>query len=123
MKKKQYEAQSASDLIDLFISTSIDQYKAEIVDDHRRWTVLYRKIESIVAELKSRPGDQRDRLVQLYDHKNMQVHVNAALATLAVSPTAARAELQRIAGWPHSAQRVQALDMLEALAKGRYVPS
>lgn len=68
---------------------------------------MYDKLEAIKTELKSRPGDQRSALLPLYHHKNRQVQIKAAKATLAIAPDAARAQLEAIreSGW-----QPQALD-------------
>jgi hypothetical protein len=54
----------------------------------RKWKIL--------TELKSRPGDQRRVLFDLYDHENIQVRLDAARSTFAIDPVAGRAKLQEI---------------------------
>jgi hypothetical protein len=62
---------------------------------------IFDRIAEVVAELKSRPGDQRKALMVLYDHSNMHVRLFAAKYTLAVAPQAARQKLEEIkeSGW------------------------
>ena len=58
---------------------------------------LFRKLMDIEGELKSRPGDQRTAVMALYGYPDMQVRLNAAKATLAVAPEAARQVVGAIA--------------------------
>ena len=48
-------------------------------------------------ELKRRPGDERRALIALYDHQNAQVRLQAARASFAVAPEAARSVIEAIA--------------------------
>lgn len=94
-------------LVELFAELAVQQAVALLYRALGEVNRLYDKIERIKAELKSRPGDQRSALLSLYNHKNMQVRVKAAKATLAIAPETARTELEAIkaSGW-----QPQALD-------------
>lgn len=47
---------------------------------------LYDRLASVQQELKSRDGDAKQALVRLHCHRNLQVRITAANATLAVAP-------------------------------------
>ncbi len=67
-------------------------------------------------ELKARPGDARHALVSLYQHPNLQVVLNAAKATLAVAPDAARRMIEAIAeskAYPQAGDAGMCLDNLD----------
>jgi hypothetical protein len=76
----------------------------------------------IQNELRARSGDQRRALMALYRYPNMQVRVQAARATLAVAPQAARQMVEEIAAsnWPP--QCFHANMCLWALGEGIFVP-
>jgi hypothetical protein len=81
------------------------------------------ELKAIETELRSRKGDQRRALLSLYDHKNMQVRLNAAKATLAIAPQMARAQLEAIrkSGWrPQAGEAGMSLINLE---RGIYKPT
>lgn len=91
MKNANLLSLSLEALVDRYVVAGIAQYEAELDDNLRKFKRLFSEIMDIEAELKSRPGDQRTALLKLYNHANMQVRLNAAHATLAVAPEAARA--------------------------------
>jgi hypothetical protein len=88
-------------LVQLFSELSVQQDMALLSNEQRQVNRLFWKIDAIEEELKSRPGDQRSSLLPLYNHKNMQVRLKAAHATLAITPPIARALLEAIeaSGW------------------------
>jgi hypothetical protein len=121
--KRSLSALTDRELAELFLSKSLEQDEAELQSELARWNWLYRRLEAIATELKNRPGDQRRALLAFYQHENAQVRINAAIATLAITPIQARKALEQIAQWEVGAQRVQALDTISALDNGNYVPS
>ncbi len=123
MKRVKLFSLSNEDLVQRFVELAIQQDMALLSGPQREINKLFWKIEAIKDELKSRPGDQRTALLPLYDHKNKQVQVKAAKATLAIAPEAARAKLQAIrdSGW-----QPQALDAgmcLWTIEQGIYTPA
>jgi hypothetical protein len=122
MSRADVKSMSVKELVDRFASLAIEQDDAELWSNIRRVNQLYREIEMVEVELKSRSGDQRTALLTLYSHPNAQVRLKAALATLAVGPTAARAVLQEIIERKEYPQMADAIGMLRALDAGRYVP-
>ena len=69
---------STDQLLEHFASIGVEQDKADEAEDNAKYERLFKQMSAIQNELKSRPGDQRRALVQLFDHPNMQVRLNAA---------------------------------------------
>jgi hypothetical protein len=67
------------------------------MDEIAKFNRLFDQTEAVETELKTRDGDQRRMLLRLYNHRNIQVRLKAAKATLAVAPDAARRKIQEIA--------------------------
>jgi hypothetical protein len=109
-------------LVQLFSELAVAQDKALLLRAISTVNKIYDRLEAINSELKSRPRDQRSALLPLYNHKNMQVRVKAAMATLAVAPEAARAQLEaiRASGW--QPQALEAGMSLGFLDEGVYKP-
>lgn len=109
-------------LVQLFAELAVEQDRALLLRAISTVNKLYDRLEAIKSELKSRPGDQRSALLPLYNHKNMQVRVKAAKATLAIAPQAARAQLEaiRASGW--QPQALEAGMSLGFLDDGVYKP-
>ena len=110
-------------LVDRYATTGVAQYEAELDDNVRKFNRLVDDIIAVEAELKSRPGDQRTALLKLFNHANMQVRLNAAHATLAVAPEAARALLLAIRESRWMPQALDAGMSLRNLDKGIYKPT
>lgn len=111
-----------NELYERFISAALEQHKAMLNDEHAKYNRLFEEIDKIEEELKRREGDQRHALIYLFDHPNAQVRLNAAIATLALEPEAARWALQLISDRDEYPQAPYARDMLSALDKGSYIP-
>jgi Domain of unknown function (DUF2019) len=88
---------SVAELLDEFIALGIMQYKAVWDGDTNTYNPLFDRMQTIKAELKNRPGDQRRALKTLYDHPNIQVRLMAARSTLALAPIEARKVIESIA--------------------------
>lgn len=116
------DRRSIEELVDRSAATGVAQDEAELDDDIGKYNRLVDDIIAVEAELKSRTGDQRTALMKLYDHPNMQVRLNAAHATLAVAPEAARALLMTIRESRWMPQAMQAGMSLRNLENGVYRP-
>ena len=81
------------------------------------------EMDAIKTELKSRAGDQRRALLGLYQHRNAQVRLKAAVATLAVAPEAARRKLQEIADSREYPQAGDAGMTLWNIDRGVFTPT
>ncbi len=120
---RELSALAASELVDNFVQIAVRQDECLLANEIAKYNRLFRQMQDIVQELKSRPGDQRRALMALYDHPNMQARVKAAKATLAVAYSQARTVLEAIrdSGW-----QPQALDAgmsIRNLDKGIFRPS
>ncbi len=116
------EAMTVEQLIDRFIALATEQDQALLYSDTAKYNRLYDRIKAVEAELKSRPGDQRRALLPLYHHANWQVRLQAAYATLAISPKAGRSLLETIAASRHYPQAGYAGMSLSSLDRGIYKP-
>lgn len=96
MKRKSAAEMTSDELVKRFTAISLEQDDALLGNEIARFNRLFDQKSDIVNELKSRPGDQREALLALFQHPNAQVRLNAAKATLAVAPEAARKMLQAI---------------------------
>lgn len=123
MRKAALDGLSTAQLIERFIAVSLEQDEAELLGDTYKMKPLYRAMVALEEELKARAGDQRRALLQLYDHPNTQVRLNAAMATLAVSPHAARKALDEIWTSKWFPQAAVAGMMIKALDDGTYRPT
>lgn len=123
MKRVNLPSMTTEQLVQLFTELAVQQDAALLYRAQGEVNKLYFKLDAINKELKSRPGDQRSALLPLYDHKNMQVRVKAAKATLAIAPEAARAQLEaiRASGW--QPQALEAGMSLGFLDEGVYKPT
>ena len=97
MKRTSLDKMSAADLVERFGLIVAAQDEALLGGETTKFNRLYGRMMDVVNELKSRTGDQRVRLLQLFSHPNMQVRLQAAKLTMAVAPLEARAQLEAIA--------------------------
>lgn len=107
---------SIDELVHRFVEIAIAQDLAIFNGDTAKHNRLYSQMDEIDNELKSRPGDRRRALVQLYDHPNIQVRLKAALRSMELMPDAARPALEKIAksgAYPQAADARLALDALD----------
>jgi hypothetical protein len=123
MIKADLEAMSVEALVERYVAVGVAQYEAELDDNLGKFKRLYKDMVAVEAELKSRAGDQRTALMKLYNHRNLQVRLNAAHATLAVAPEAARALLLAIRESRWMPQALHAGMSLRNLEKGVYRPT
>jgi Domain of unknown function (DUF2019) len=94
---KRINEMTVEQLVELFTVIALDQDDAILANDNAKFNRLFEQMEVVKEELKTRSGDQRRALLQLYDHPNTHVRLKAAKATLAVAPLAARRILEAIA--------------------------
>jgi hypothetical protein len=116
MKRDDLRDMTVEQLVEQFAAIGLDQDLAIRKDDNARFTRLFWQMEAVEEELKTRKGDQRQALLQLYHHANTQVRLAAAKATLAVAPGAARRTLEAIASsrdYPQAGDAGMCLDNLD----------
>ncbi len=110
------------DLVERFAEIGVAQSKALDADDTIKFNRLFDTLMEVEKELKRRPGDQRKSLTTFYSYPNMQVRLNAAKATLAVAPQAARHVIELIAASTWPPQCYDARMCLSALDDGIFKP-
>jgi len=123
MKTPQLRNVPLRKLYERFIFASVDQHKSLVTGDHTHYNRLFEEVVAIEKELKRRGEDERRALVSLFSDPSAQVRLNAAIATLALEPEAARQALQLISDRNEYPQAPYARDMLWALDRGTYKPS
>ncbi len=115
---------SNNEIFDYFIEISKKRTEADKNMDLETYNKIFYIILEIRSEFKSRPGDQRSVLIPLIFHQNLQVRLNASLATLAITPDALmmlRAIAALDVAW--EPEQIEALRMVEAIDEGRYIPT
>jgi ParB-like chromosome segregation protein Spo0J len=123
MRPTKLEQMSVDDLVDGFAAICIEQDRALLYSDIKKFNRIYDQMVAIREELKRRPGDQRKALVKLYDHPNAQVQLQAARASLAVEPAAARMLIEKIASSRKYPQAGDAGMTLVNLDRGVFKPA
>ena len=107
---------TAAELVDRFVEISIEQGEALESLETARFGRLFKKLASVVRELRSRSGDQRHLLLQLYEHPDPQVKLNVAGWAYALDPQAAVAAFQAVKEsrqYPWAGHAGMSLSMLE----------
>jgi len=122
MIRSKLDELTIADLVQRFADIGIEQDKALLWGEIGKFNKLFDRKTAIEAELKSRVGDQRHALLGLFDHPNLQVRLNAAKATLAAAPEAARGMLERIKEWRRQPQAGDAGMCLLNLDRGIFMP-
>jgi hypothetical protein len=113
---------SLDHLVNRFAEIGVAQSKALDADDTTTFNRLFDKLMEVEKELKQRPSDQRKALTTLFGYPNMQVRLNAAKATLAMAPQAARQAIEAIAASTWPPQCYDARMCLAALDDGVFKP-
>lgn len=114
---------TVAQLVDQFAANCIDQDRALLYSDIQKFNRLYLRMAAIRDELRSRPGDQRRALLKLYDHSNAQVRLQAARASFAAAPEAARKLIEAIANSRKFPQAGDAGMTLSNLDRGIFKPT
>lgn len=124
MKRVNLKDSTIEELVERFAAIALEQDEAIQWNDNARFNRLYSQMDAVVKELKSRQGDQRRALIPLYNYRNLQVRLKAAIATLAVVPEAARTVLQMIReDYIEYPQGGDAGMILRGLDDGSFTPS
>lgn len=115
---KKLSSMKDSELVELYAQIGIAQDDAIDRFEQARVNRLFDKKIAVVNELRSRPGDRRRLLFDLYDHPNIQVRLNAAKSTYARNPERAHAVLEEIAATRRLPQSADAGFALTGIAEG-----
>ncbi|MGH6838390.1 MAG: DUF2019 domain-containing protein [Methylocella sp.] len=109
-------------LVDRFAEIGVAQDQALLYGERGHFTKLYWQMKDVDTELRARGKDARCALQRLYDHPNMQVRLQAAKRTLAVSPDAARKLVEEIRASKWHPQAMEAGMTLWNLDTGVFKP-
>jgi hypothetical protein len=123
MKEVNPHQMNEEQLVDRFAEIAAQQDEALLRDEIAKFNKLFEQMNLVEQELKARPGDQRRKLLRLYDHPNAQVRLKAAKRTLAVAPRDARRVLESIANSKKFPQAGEAGMSLINLERGIYKPT
>jgi len=113
---------SIDELVARFTTIALKQYEVIFYNQNTKYNRLFRDMNAVKDELKSRAGDERRALTSLYSHPNIQVRFAAAHANLAIGYAGARNVIQQIADskdYPFAADAGMALLNLD---RGVYKP-
>jgi hypothetical protein len=114
---------SIAELLDMFVEIGLAQDNALLHDKFSKFNTLFDRMQAVVQVLKSRPGDGRRALLDLYDHPNTQVRLSAATNSLALAPEEGRRVLQAIVDSRDYPQAGDAGMTLWALDEGIFKPT
>jgi uncharacterized protein DUF2019 len=117
-----FKDKSVGELVQGFAELCVAQDQALLYSDIPKLNRLIEQMRTVENELKIRPGDQRRALMDLYDHENAQVRLQAGQATLAVARETARKQIETIANGRKFPQAGDAGMVLDALDRGIFKP-
>ncbi|MAS13296.1 MAG: hypothetical protein CMH69_08335 [Nitratireductor sp.] len=115
MMVKKGKAVPADATVQEFIDLSLTQHEAVLYLETRAYNRAYEKIRKLVDKLRLSPGDQRHALIDLFDHPNPQVRLNAAKYAHPLFPEESIQVVQSIIDakkYPQEAHARSALDYL-----------
>jgi hypothetical protein len=121
MTKTPLAKMATDELLARFVELVVKQGEALEMLETAAFNKLYPKVAAIVQELESRPGDQRQALLRLYDHANTQVRLAAAQYTSKLAPEAAMRVLEGIVKakiFPQALHAGMSLDILRGELPG-----
>lgn len=116
MRKVNLQELGVEELVNRFIEIGLAQERALLYDELAKFSRLFEQMQEVVRELKRRPGDQRQALLGLYNHPNLQVRLKAVKNSLALAPEEGRRVLQAIADsreYPQAGEAGMSLDNLD----------
>ena len=123
MKRAELRKLTNDQLVERFVAIGEAQDGVSLYGDIPEFNRLYGLKADVVDELKGRPGDQRSVLLPLYNHKNLQVRLNAVKNTLALAPEEGRRVLQKMADSMKQPYAGNAGMTLSALDRGIFKPT
>ena len=122
MNKLDLSEKTSEELVAEFEKIAIKQETSLDNEERSKFNRLYDDMEAVDGELKSRGLGARRLLVELYEHKNLQVRLKAATHTLAIEPERAKLILNAIRDSKIPPQYLDAGMLIRALEDGRWQP-
>jgi len=123
VKRVNLKELTVEQLVERFVAIGFAQEQADLYDDIGEFNRLFKKMQEVGGELRSREGDQRSALLTLYDHPNLQVRLKAVKNSLALAPQEGRRVLQAIADSQRQPQAGEAGMSLDNLDEGIFKPT
>ncbi|HEU0018027.1 MAG TPA: DUF2019 domain-containing protein [Methyloceanibacter sp.] len=123
MKTAKFHDLSTDQLVESFIEVCLAQDEALLDGEIAKFNRLFDKMRDVVEELRCRAGDQRQALLPLYKHPNLQVRLKAATNTLAVARDEAQKLLRMIANSGEYPQAGEAGMTLANIERGIFKPA
>ncbi len=117
MSRSKLRSLTNEELVRRFVDIGLAQDEALLYGEIAKFSRLFEQMQEVVRELKRRPSDQRQALLGLYDHPNLQVRLKAVKNSLVLAPEEGRRVLQAIADsreYPHAGEAGMSLDNLDA---------
>jgi hypothetical protein len=114
---------SVDGLVERFVEIGVAQDRALLHGELGKFSRLFKEMQDVVQELRSRPGDARSALLSLYEHPNLQVRLKAAKNSLALAPEEGRRVLQAIVDSQEYPQAGEAGMSLSNLDEGIFKPT
>ena len=96
MKRADLTKMTVDQLVDRFAEIGVAQDGAIWDGKHAKFNRLYDQMDAVDRELRSRGLEARLALTRLFDHRNIQVRLQAARWSLGVAPVEARRVIERI---------------------------
>jgi hypothetical protein len=107
-------------LVKRFVDIALAEYDAIELDDNAKFRRLFEQMTELMAEFLTRPVQQRQALMALYEHPNPQVRYRAAFFTQDIAPAAARRVCEIISERNEYPQAANARRMIRNLDEGPY---
>lgn len=129
MKSLDLRSLTVDQLVDRF--ATIGEAQARALEEHEDgiegdenvpFNKLFKQMDAVDMELRSRGRDARLALQRLYNHPNIQVRLKAAKRSLAVAPESARRIIEAIADSKWYPQAGEAGMTLSNLDDGTFKP-
>lgn len=114
---------SVQELVDKYVEIGEAQNAALLKDEIAKFNRLFDRKTAVEDELKRRGANERKVLLELYDHPDPQVRLNAIKATLAIAPEAGRKALEALTRTGEYPQSMDAGMCIRALEDGIFKPT
>ena len=97
MKRISLAEMNTDDLVELFAHIVEAQDEALLAGENAKFNRLFGRMMEVSDELKSRDGDERRHLLQLFDSPTMQVRLQVSKCTMSVAPIESLAHVRGLA--------------------------
>ena len=120
------KAMSLDEVLERFEAISLVEdevaFEPDLKEDIGKDMACHHALEAVSNELMARGVEARRAVLKLYDHYNEQVRLNAAIASFAVAPEAARRVMEDLRSSVVAGVFFVTTMMLDDLNSGKWVP-